>query len=248
MIRFIKLFSVFVLLVSFSDPYSIKRISDANFRYEFYTSTKEIKPKASKMYFWFKGGAVHNATSGVSGQVLNGNFKKFYHSNQLAEEGNFKYGLKVGLWKTWFENGTIKTTQYWNGGLQTGLYYAYDATGNVVEKGNYKKGKKHGNWVNFVTKDTVIYKKGVVFVPKPKLSKEEKQALKEKNKADNETKAIALKREKEAKKIAKEQKKKQKEEKKEQKTKSSSVKKQPKSQTQTAKKDNFFKRLFSKKE
>ena len=97
MIRFIKIFFVFVLLVSFTDPYSIKRISDANFRYEFFTSTKEVKPKVAKVYFWFKGGAVHSATSGVSGQVLNGNFKKFYHSNQLAEEGNFKYGLKVGL-------------------------------------------------------------------------------------------------------------------------------------------------------
>lgn len=246
MIRFIKLFFVFVLLVSFTDPYSIKRISDANFRYEFYTSTKEVKPKAAKVYFWFKGGAVHSATSGVSGQVLNGNYKKFYHSNQLAEEGNFKYGLKVGLWKNWFENGTIKSTQYWNSGLQTGLYYAYDASGNTIEKGNYKKGKKHGNWINFVSKDTVMYKNGVVFIPKPKLSKEEKQALKEKTKAEKEAKAIAKEKEREAKKLAKEQEKKQKEASKGQKSKSGAKKEQPK--PQTAKKDNFFKRLFSKKE
>lgn len=246
MIRFIKLFLVFVLLVSFTDPYSIKRISDANFRYEFYTSTKEVKPKAAKVYFWFKGGAVHSATSGVSGQVLNGNYKKFYHSNQLAEEGNFKYGLKVGLWKNWFENGTIKSTQYWNSGLQTGFYYAYDVSGNTIEKGNYKKGKKHGNWINFVSKDTVMYKNGLVFVPKPKLSKEEKQALKEKTKADKEAKAIAKEKEREAKKIAKEQGKKQKEASKGQKSKSGTKKEQPK--PQTGKKDNFFKRLFSKKE
>lgn len=246
MIRFAKLFFVFVLLVSFTDPYSIKRISDANFRYEFYTSTKEVKPKATKVYFWFKGGAVHSATSGVSGQVLDGNYKKFYHSNQLAEEGNFKYGLKVGLWKNWFENGTIKSTQYWNSGLQTGFYYTYDASGNTIEKGNYKKGKKHGNWINFVSKDTMIYKNGVVFIPKPKLSKEEKQALKEKNKADKETKAIAKEKEREAKKVAKEQEKKQKEASKGQKSKSGTKKEQPK--PQTGKKDNFFKRLFSKKE
>ena len=246
MIRSIKLFFVFILLVSFSDPYSIKRISDANFRYEFYTSTKEVKPKATKVYFWFKGGAVHSATSGVSGQVLNGNYKKLYHSNQLAEEGNFKYGLKVGLWKNWFENGTIKSTQYWNSGLQTGLYYEYDASGNTTQKGNYKKGKKHGNWINFVSKDTVMYKNGLVFISKPKLSKEEKQALKEKNKADKKAKATAKENERKAKKIKREQEKKQKEASKGQKSKSGTKKEQPK--PQAAKKDNFFKRLFSKKE
>lgn len=248
MIRLIKLFFLFGLVVAFTDPYSIKRISDANFRYEFYTSTKEIKPKTSKIYFWFKGGAIHNAKAGVSGQLLDGNFKKFYHSNQLAEEGNFKKGLKIGLWKSWFENGNLKTTQYWNNGLQTGFYYAYDASGNTIEKGNYKKGQKHGNWINYISKDTVIYKNGIVFTPKPKLSKEEKIALKAKNKAEKEAKAIAKEKEREAKKTAKEQEKKQNEVNKEQKSKPSSNKTQPKSQAQPEKKNNFFKRLFSKKE
>ena len=235
----------FVLLAA-TDPYSIKRISDKNFRYEFYTINKSISIKHNREYFWFKGGLIHKAEGGISGQLLHGEFKKFYHSNQLAEEGNFKYGLKVGLWKNWFENGTIKSTQYWNSGLQTGLYYVYDASGNTIEKGNYKKGKKHGNWINFVSKDTVMYKNGLVFIPKPKLSKEEKQSLKEKTKAEKEAKAIAKEKEREAKKIAKEQEKKQKEASKGQKSKSGTKKEQPK--PQTGKKDNFFKRLFSKKE
>ncbi len=248
MIRYIKIFILFVIVTSFTDPYSIKRISDANFRYEFYTSTKEIKPKPAKVYFWFKGGAIHSATSGVSGQLLNGNFKKFYHSNQLAEEGNYKNGLKVGLWKSWFENGNLKTTQYWKSGIQTGFCEIYDVSGSVLEKGNYKKGQKNGKWIFFSSKDTIVYKRGLVYVPKPVLSKEEKQALKEKKKLEKETKKIAQEKEKETKKIAKEQDIKQKEMNKDQKLKSNSNTVNPKSNTQPVKKESFFKRLFSKKE
>jgi antitoxin component YwqK of YwqJK toxin-antitoxin module len=243
MLRFIKFFILFVLVTSFTDPYSIKRISDMNFRYEFYTSTKEIKPKSARVYFWFKGGTIHSATSGVSGQLLNGSFKKFYHSNQLAEEGKYKNGLKVGLWKSWFENGNLKTIQYWKSGIQSGFCEIFDVSGTVLEKGKYKKGQKDGKWLFFNSKDTIVYKKGIVFVPKPKLSKEEKESLKEKKKLEKELKAAAQEKEK----LAKEQEKKKKEINKEQNLKSKSNATLPKSNLQPAKKDNFFKRLLGNK-
>ena len=42
------------LLFSFKDPYLIKRISDKEFRYEFYTIKKEVNPVKNKTYYWFK--------------------------------------------------------------------------------------------------------------------------------------------------------------------------------------------------
>lgn len=181
------------LLLSFSDPYTIKRISDANFRYEFYTTNKKIKAKDNKIYYWFKGGLIHNTQSGMTGELLQDKFIKMYHSNQLAEQGVFKKGLKVALWKTWYPSGVLETTQKWSNGLKTGDFFRFNENGLVIEKGNFKKGKKHGTWIDYIKKDTVVYKKGVVFIKKIKPSKVEK--LKTKSiKKETEIQKIASKK------------------------------------------------------
>jgi hypothetical protein len=166
-----------VFLLSFSDPYTIKRISDANFRYEFYTIEKIIKPNPNKIYYWFKGGAIHNAQAGVGGSLLNDSFVKMHLSNQLAEQGQFNKGLKIGLWKTWYINGKLQTIENWDKGFRTGNYIRYDENGILLEKGNYRWNKKQGKWVDFVKKDTVVYKKGIVVVKKQKLSELDKYKL-----------------------------------------------------------------------
>lgn len=170
-------FSLF--LVSFSDPYAIKRISDANFRYEFYTTDKKIKIKDHKMYYWFKGGAIHSAESGIAGTLLDDKFVKMYHSNQLAEQGQFKEGLKVGIWKTWYQNGTIESVQNWKKGLKSGNYLRYDQKGTIIENGKYSKDLKTGKWVNFENKDTLVYKRGTLIPKKQKLSKSQEYRIKE---------------------------------------------------------------------
>jgi hypothetical protein len=164
-------------LVSFQDPYSIKRISDKNFRYEFYATSKKISLSKNKTYFWFKGGLIHEAEFGVSGEVLNGSFKKYFHSNQLAQQGVFRKGLKVGLWKSWHENGKIETTQIWRSGQKNGKFVKYNNTGEIIEKGNYKRNSKHGMWIDMIKKDSLTYKKGAIFFKKIKLTKEEKKEI-----------------------------------------------------------------------
>ncbi|WP_281323433.1 toxin-antitoxin system YwqK family antitoxin [Flavobacterium aestivum] len=172
-------FSILFSSYSFSsDPYSIKRISDENFRYEFYVTNKNVTPKPNKVYYWFKGGAIHSAQGGFGGDLLNEAFLKTYHSNQIAEKGKFKNGLKVGNWITWHSNGAIESTQKWSKGLRTGMYYKYDKNGIIVETGCYKNNKKHGKWYDLVKKDTVNYTNGIPTVKKQKASKLDKLTLK----------------------------------------------------------------------
>jgi len=229
-----------VLFLSFTDPYLIKRISDSSFRYEFYTTDKRINPKSGKTYYWFKGGAIHNAQGGVAGQLLHDGYTKMYHSNQLAEQGKFDEGLKTGWWKTWYTNGTLETTQYWNNGLKTGAFNHFNDKGELIEKGYFKNDQRHGKWIDLAKKDTVVYKNGVVFVAKPKLTKEEKAKLKEEEKAAKAAKKAQEKLDAEKKARDKENKKQQKEREKEQKN--------LKQQQQPQEKESFFKRLFRKKE
>ncbi|EOG6896211.1 conserved hypothetical protein [Flavobacterium psychrophilum] len=211
------------LLLSFSDPYTIKRISDANFRYEFYTTNKKIKAKDNKIYYWFKGGLIHNTQSGMSGQLLQDKFIKMYHSNQLAEQGVFKKGLKVSLWKTWYPTGVLETTQKWSNGLKTGDFFRFNESGLVIEKGNFKCGRKHGPWIDYIKRDTVVYKRGVIFVKEIKPSKAEKAKIKEEKQ-----KIKSVKREARIKKRT-------------------SKKLETTSETEP-KKEGFFKRLFGKKQ
>lgn len=248
------------LLVSFQEPILKKRITDKDFRYEFYVTDKEPNIKSERMYYWFKGGAIHNSENGVAGELLNGAFEKFYLSNQLAEKGEFSRGLKVGQWRTWYPNGVLETTVYWNEGRKRGAYYHYSENAFLLERGRYSAGKKQGQWINFVSKDTIVFDRGekVVKVLSPEdLAKEAKR---KENKAKKKQKREERKSEKKrAKQTEKEQKELQKtiensktNGKANNPTTTSNNKKQ-KSTSVTSKKntevkkESFFKRLFSKK-
>lgn len=166
-----------LLLCSFSDTSLKKRISDIEFRYEFYTTTKNVNPKKGRDYYWFKGGTIHSSEYGSAGELLHDDFKKYYHSNQLAENGKFDDGLKDGTWKNWYENGTLKSETYWNNGFKDGDYYLYDPAGVIVEKGSYRNNLKNGRWINYITKDTLKYHNGSVVLLKEKKSKKAADSL-----------------------------------------------------------------------
>ncbi|MEP6931848.1 MAG: hypothetical protein ABI850_17635 [Flavobacterium sp.] len=254
------LFFFSLFLVAFSDPYAIKRISDANFRYEFYTTDKKIKIKDHKVYFWFKGGAIHSAESGIAGTLLDDKFVKMYHSNQLAEQGQFKEGLKVGLWKSWHTNGIIESTLNWKKGLQSGYYLRYDEKGVLAESGKYSKGLKTGKWIDFEKKDTLVYKKGTVVLKKQKISKSQEYKLKEeqtklevsKKQAQDLESTSDLNTLASYKTAAKEKEKAEKEQQQKDREKEKAAEKQKRAAGKASKKDSktttFFKNIFTKKQ
>ena len=265
--RYILIFFSFIL-VSFSDPYTIKRISDKDFRYEFYTTEKKTTPKTSKTYYWFKGGLIHEAQGGIAGDLLNDKFTKMYHSNQLAEQGQFKNGLRVGTWKTWHQNGILATTLSYSNGLRSGKYFRYDETGQLVENGKFSSDLKTGKWTNIDSKEILTYKRGVIVKKKETFTKSEKYRIKQENsKLENAQEAqkdleatsdavklVAFKaKTKEEKTIAKEKAKKEKEKQATAKKAAREAKKEARKQAKNEpKKDSkvemFFKNLFKKKD
>lgn len=164
--KFFLVFSI-ITLFSFSSPLK-KRISDAVYRYEFYTTDNVVSPKEDRQYYWFKGGTIHNSEFGVGGELLDGTYNKFYHSNQLAENGDFKNGLKNGYWKNWYASGTLASKVYWDNGQMDGSFTLYDKLGGLIESGRYKNNKKHSVWIDYVKKDTTVYKNGTIVIIKVK--------------------------------------------------------------------------------
>ena len=218
-------------LQSFGDPFFRKRITDKQFKYEFFTTDKKVRPKSNVIYYWFKGGAIHSSEEGIAGELLNDEFDKFYLNNQLAERGKFNNGKKVGLWRTWHPNGMVATEQEWAGGQKNGNFKGYNDRGELITKGLFRADKRQGRWYNLVAKDTLNYRNDAVVLKKIKKPKELKESKKAKDSKETENKKADKKDSKS----------------KETKSKKDTTTKVKKS-TDTEKKDGFFKRLFSKKD
>ena len=157
------------LCFAFSADVQRKVIRDNGFDIECYVALeKRTNFNKNKTYYWFKAGQIHQSVSTSGGLVLHKAYSKYYQSKQLAEQGAFSFGLKIGNWKTWHENGKLKTNQAWNNGYREGHFKTYDSLGNLIIKGDYKNNLKVGYWIDFVKKDTTYHKNNFEFKERPK--------------------------------------------------------------------------------
>lgn len=168
---------IIFILLSFQNPNLPKKVSDKEFRYEFFTKIKKIKTKKNFTYYWFKGGKIHLSEFGSTNELLHGKYVKYYLSNQLAEQGNFKNGLRIGLWKNWFENGKLAKIENYSNGRRNGKFEDYNELGKLVRSGYYKNNKKHGTFIDFIKKDTIKYKNDSIKIKKIKLKKEKNKNI-----------------------------------------------------------------------
>lgn len=152
------------LLTSFSaGDLQYREIRNEKFKIEFYVSLeKKGGYDHEKRYYWYKSGEIHSSVGEIGGDVLEGKFMKYYKTNQLAEKGDFKNGLKVGEWNTWHKNGRIQTTVKWRNGMKNGRFELYDSTGNILLSGRYRSNLKQGEWIDYRVSDTLKYRKGTL--------------------------------------------------------------------------------------
>ncbi len=159
---------VLFICLAFSSDLQKKIVRQGAFDIECYIALKEINTfNTNKIYYWYKSGEIHQSQSNIGGNVLHNTFIKYYRSNQLAEKGDFNYGLKTDVWKSWHENGQLKLQEYWNNGYKDGDVTKYDVDGNLILKGKYKNNLKVGQWINYKTKDTTYYKNNSKLEEKP---------------------------------------------------------------------------------
>ncbi len=142
-----------------------RSFSDENYTYEFYIdlSNKNIRVKSKRVYYWYKSDKIYKNTFGIGGKVLHGEYiKRNLTDKTLLEKGNFKYGLKNGVWKEWFQNGNLAKIVFWKKGVLNGIYKEFDTIGAISLKGHYKNGLKTGNWINYIKKDTIYYSHNII--------------------------------------------------------------------------------------
>lgn len=97
-----------------------------------------------------------------------GEEKKMYKNNVVAERRFYKNGRKIGIHKGWYEDGSLKFEYHYNDfGVYDGSFKEWYKNGQALKAFNYKKGKENGSqkmWLsngniraNYVVKDGERY-------------------------------------------------------------------------------------------
>lgn len=142
------------------------RIDSLNKSYIFQVMEGGRRTSLNDFYFWFKSGRIHNTQGSYYGKLLHGNYKIIDNDRHLLEEGFFKKGKKVGLWRSWYENGTLKSTWRKRFGFWNKAYALneFDVNGNSIKRGFESKGLFTGYQVENLGDSSIVtrYKKGIV--------------------------------------------------------------------------------------
>jgi hypothetical protein len=137
--------------------------------------SKKIKPRSSKLYYWYKGDTILVTEGAFDGWVLNGSYKIFYPNKNIKQSGQFTNGLKTGIWRSWFPDGTLRNIVTWKNGERTGFFEEHHNDGSLSEKGHYRKNQISGIMTEYNSdgkKTKVKYKDGVQVRKKKKGKKD----------------------------------------------------------------------------
>ncbi len=66
----------------------------------------------------------------------------YFTNGKLQWEGNYKNQLEDGKWVYYYENGNIKSIQYYTKGKENGVCSDYDSKGKLVKESTWVNGKE----------------------------------------------------------------------------------------------------------
>ncbi len=115
--------------------------------YVFYTAEQlvSIKYRTNKKYYWYKNDSIYITEYGSDGRLLNGKFTSYFPNKSLYEKGEFKFGTKDGVWKTWYPNGKLHFIMTWNMGRLKKNMKEFDMNGIPVGDKQNVNGKENEN-------------------------------------------------------------------------------------------------------
>ncbi len=161
---------------------------DYSERVEVFVGKRGIRTNDSLIYSWYAFNKVMHTVGAFDGQILHGDYKAFYYSDNLKEKGIYRYGLRSGKWISWYENGNIKDVVCWKNGKKNGDCRLYDFKGEPLLLAHYKNNQYNGLVLTYEAGKQISskkYKNGIELLPAKKelITHEKKVALTE-NKAE----------------------------------------------------------------
>ena len=89
--------------------------------------------------------------------IKHGLEKVYYPDGTLSEQTRWKNGTREGKWIRFFEDGTKKSEAKYQFDQLNGPYTVFYATGKWLAKGNYMDGKREGPWLFYDENGNVKY-------------------------------------------------------------------------------------------
>lgn len=148
----------FVQAQSLDPNYALKRaIYDGDRYIKFHVLDPDVrigKLDPNKFYTWTKSQKIQTTQGGASGDLLNGEYSSYYKNNQLEEQGQYKRGLKHGIWIKWNEDGKMISRCKFKNGQKSGHELVYNNEGVLLFDRVY-----HGKKTRTVKEDSLIIQK-----------------------------------------------------------------------------------------
>ena len=93
--------------------------------------------------------------------ILHGSYKRWSDHGVLTEEGSYKNGERVGIWKS-YSRETEKLVQegMYKEGVRTGLFKHYYKEGTLLKEVNWEEGERQGAFI-YYNRDGTVFNKGV---------------------------------------------------------------------------------------
>jgi antitoxin component YwqK of YwqJK toxin-antitoxin module len=118
---------------------------------------KRIRLKTNRFYYGYYLNRLVSKQGELQGKPLNGKFCRYDLNENIIESGNFKDGLKDGVWKQFSSGGALTETSEYQNGMLCGLRVIYkNSNPNMTEK--YRNGKLIGKPKNL--NSSIVQKKG----------------------------------------------------------------------------------------
>jgi antitoxin component YwqK of YwqJK toxin-antitoxin module len=165
---FILLFLLFptALFAQKAANYGINKVhivdQDKIIQAELLPDSSQPAKKVTLFYYWYSSNHIYETQGSYSGQLLNGTYNEYFIDRSLKVQGQFKNGLKDGIWRRWDDKGIMTELYTWKKGVKDGSYMLFDEKGNIREAGKYKQGV-------FVKPDSISFWKRVKQTVKKKI-------------------------------------------------------------------------------
>lgn len=137
---------VIALLAVFVSACSQKKVVEATY--------ENGNPKVVK-YYQKKGGELELNKETV-----------YYENQQKKMEGSYKARVRDGMWKAWYEDGTIWSEGEYKDGKRDGLGIAYHENGKKYIEGMYRDDVRVGLWRFFDSTGVMVKEVNFDLVPK----------------------------------------------------------------------------------
>ncbi|CAD8174435.1 unnamed protein product [Paramecium octaurelia] len=123
-----------------------------------------FKQQGENYNFYFIGGGVYSSTIIDGATVKNGRWVEmsdsFWEQSEVTLEGKYQYGIKVGIWKSYFKDIITKKKEQIGGGeyvieqdgnsQKSGMWIELSVgfrwSDQITFNGQYLKGQKFGKW------------------------------------------------------------------------------------------------------